>query len=233
MQITRQMPAPAARNSSSNTQAEAKGKEEPKPTLRDNYASAVSTGAYAAAGTTVGYFGGTLAGAGVHALGASARYLAYGPIVGGALGASFGLRQARAGQDDPLTRAVIAGSDVGAGGALGMVGGDALGHLLKHVTNSTAYTTFGPGGGAITGALVGLALNRKDQQDPLSKFAKGAASAAIGSTSGWYLLGGVGALVSKIAGNAGIMSFAPALGAISGGLIGAAAYVINQDKGQS
>lgn len=232
MQITRNMPTLAARNSSSSNQAETAGKEEPKPSLRDNYASAVSTGAFAAGGATLGYFGGTLAGAGVHALGASARYLSYGPIVGGALGASFGLRKARAGQDDALTRGVIAASDLGSGASLGLVGGDALGHLFKHWTDSAAYTTLGPAGGAITGALVGLAANRMDKQDPLSKFAKGAASAALGTTSGWYLLGGVGALVSKIAGNASIMSFAPALGAISGGLIGAAAYVINHDKGQ-
>jgi hypothetical protein len=233
MQITRQMPTFAARNSSASNQADsAKGNEENKPSLRDNYASAVSTGAFAAGGATLGYFGGTLAGAGVHALGASARYLSYGPIIGGALGASFGLRKARAGQDDALTRAVITASDLGSGASLGMVGGDALGHLLKHVTDSSAYTTFGPAGGAVTGALIGLAANRFDKQDPLSRFAKGAASAAIGTTSGWYLLGGVGALVSKIAGNPGIMSFAPALGAISGGLIGAAAYVINHDKGQ-
>jgi hypothetical protein len=47
----------------------------------------------------------------------------------------------------------------------------------------------------------------------------------------WFLGGGTAALLSKVAPNA-VLGLAPALGALSGGRIGLAAYLTSKDKSE-
>lgn len=203
----------------------AQQQEEDKPTLRDSYRKAVTTAAFASGGATAGYFMGSTAGALVNNIGASARYLSYGPLVGASLGASWGLLAYRQGEDDAMTRFIRGGASMGTGASLGMVAGDALGHALTGITGIGAYSSMGAAAGTLTGSLIGLAHNRKDGQDNLSKVAKGAASLATGATTGWFLGGGAGALVGHLSGNAQVVMVTPVLAAVSGGLIGLAAYL--------
>lgn len=218
----------AARVAASPNSSE-EGKEPGGPSLKEKVRSAVTSGATTTGGATVGYFLGGVAGQLVHNIGASARYLAYGPAVGAALGASWGLAASRSGQDDTLTRFVRGSATMTTGSTLGLVIGDALGHGLTALTGRTPYVAFGPLAGLLTGGLSGLAINRMEKQDTLSRIAKGAASTAIGATSGWFLGGGTSALIAKIAGNTGLLGAAPVLGLVSGALIGCAAYLIKSD----
>ncbi|MBT9582300.1 hypothetical protein IV102_03055 [bacterium] len=192
--------------------------------IKESYRLVATTAATAAGGATAGYFGGELAGGLLTSIGAGARYAGYMPAIGLALGTSWGVTASRAGKDDPFTQTVRGLATLGSGGTLGMVAGDALGHGLTAITGTASFAAGGALAGAITGGLVGLSRNRAGKNDILSQIAHGAASTSVGMTSGWFLGGGTAALLSKVAPNA-VLGLAPTLGAVSGGLIGLAAYL--------
>lgn len=198
-------------------------------TLKESYRRATTTAATAAGAGTVGYFGGELAQGLLTSIGAGARYAGFMPAIGAALGTSWGVVASRSGQDDPFTQTVTGLATLGSGGTLGMVGGDALGHGLTSLTGSASFAAGGALAGAITGGLVGLSRNRAGRKDVLSQIAHGAASTSVGVTSGWFLGGGTAALLARVAPNAAL-GLAPTLGAVSGGLIGLAAYLSFKDK---
>lgn len=198
-------------------------------TLKESYRRATTTAATAAGAATAGYFGGELAQGLLTSIGAGARYAPWMPAIGMALGTSWGVAASRSGQEDPFTQTVTGFATLGSGGTLGMVGGDALGHGLTAITGQASFAALGSVAGAITGGLVGLSRNRAGRKDILSQIAHGAASTSVGVTSGWFLGGGTAALLAKVAPNAAL-GLAPTLGAVSGGLIGLAAYLSFKDR---
>lgn len=207
------------------------GPEGPKDqvSLKESYRRATTTAAFAAGGATAGYFAGEVAGNLLTTIGAGTRYAAWMPAIGFSLGTSWGVSANRGEQDDLFTQGVRAFATLGSGGTLGMVGGDALGHGLAALTGAASFAAGGALAGAITGGLVGLSRNRAGKKDLFSQFAHGAASTSVGVTSGWFLGGGTAALLSQVAPNA-VLGLAPTLGAVSGGLIGLAAYLSFKDR---
>lgn len=207
-------------------EGDGKGPDAPKEefVINKNYDRVITGSAFTAGGAAAGYFLGAGAGALLTNLGST--YGGFGPTVGASLGASWGALAY--GANDKVANVIKAGATTYTGSTLGLIGCDAVGHVLGNLTKVAAFSQYGAMAGFITGGAVGLAINRWDKDDAPSKIAKGLASTTLGGTAGWFLGGGTAALISSLTHNPGMMPLAPVLGLGAGALIGLASYVQKQ-----
>ncbi|MBI3926501.1 MAG: hypothetical protein HY319_13250 [Armatimonadetes bacterium] len=233
MLVTRRMPSPqtaaSAPPSPPGSPEESKD-DSAEPTLRETYRKGVTTAFFASGGAFGGYHLGAVVGSLVTGLGARTAYLTYGPIMGAALGGSWGVLAYRGNADDPATKFLRAGAMAASGGSLGTVACDVLGYAVAGITGNPAYASYGAMAGTISGTLAGVAHNYKDSKDPASRIAKGAASLAGGATAGWFLGGVVGTTVASMAGIPQVAAVTPGLMAGAVGVSCLAAYLNWEDR---
>ncbi|MBI3926499.1 MAG: hypothetical protein HY319_13240 [Armatimonadetes bacterium] len=203
--------------------------EAPQPEeARDSFTKAVTTVAYVSGGGTLGYLAGALAGSGLEQIGATAKYLTYGPVMGASMGACWGLLRYKQ-DDNALTQVVRGVASTGSGLSIGICAGDLLGLSMQALGQPASYASFGAAAGGATGALAGLAIQRWKDNDLPSVLVKGAASTVGGGTTGWFVGGGLSTMVGYLTNGSHALSWAPLLFGVAGGLAGLAAYIIQSD----
>lgn len=179
-------------------------------------------------GLTGGYVMGSMTGAlALNRVATLAQYANTAGYVGAGLGALWGAALYLK-NDDAAVSAVVKGSAAGSvGGTIGLVGGAFAGPALTALTQSASYATNLPLATAISGSLLGFAINRAGEKDTPSDVVKQAAGLSTGATLGWVAGGVAQHLVNNIAGTS--LGFGGALGAVAGGLTGLGLY-LNWDK---
>lgn len=228
MKITT-LPTPSApRNSLHTLKNDAPQPNGPNPkkdqvTLSERFRQVTLGAACATGGLTGGYILGGMSGAMVSNLTKTAAFAANGSAVGAGLGALWGTALYMRGNDDTVS-AMIKSSAVGSlTGTVGLFAGAHLGPAVAAMTGSPAYALNGALATALSGAVAGMAISRIGKDDTYSEVIKQVASASVGSTAGWMLGGVVESGVRSLASAAvAAHPWGPALGAVSGGLIGLA-----------
>jgi len=192
----------------------------------------VSLGAACAAGgLTGGYILGGMSGAMVSNLTQSAAFAAHGSAVGAGLGALWGTALYMRGNDDVVSGMVKSTAVGSLTGTVGLFAGANLGPAVANITGNSAYALNGALATALSGAVAGMALSRMGKNDTYSEVIKQVASASVGTTAGWMLGGVAESAIRSIPALAGTATplLGPALGAVSGGLIGLA-LCLNRDN---
>lgn len=179
-------------------------------------------------GLTGGYVMGSMTGAlALSRVATLAPYANAAGIAGAGLGALWGAALYLK-NDDAAVSAVVKGSAAGSvGGTVGLVAGAFAGPALTGLTQAAGYTTGLPLATAISGSLLGFAINRAGEKDTPSDVVKQAAGLSTGATIGWVAGGVAQHFVNSIAGTS--LGWGGALGAVAGGLTGLGVY-LNWDK---
>lgn len=179
-------------------------------------------------GLTGGYVMGSMTGAlALTRVATLAPYAGAAGYAGAGLGALWGAALYLK-NDDAAVSAVVKGSAAGSvGGTLGLIGGAFAGPALSELTGAIGYATNLPLATAISGSLLGFAINRAGEKDTPSDVVKQAAGLSTGATLGWVAGGVAQHLVNNVTGAS--LSMGGALGAVAGGLAGLSLY-LNWDK---
>ncbi|MBT9583060.1 hypothetical protein IV102_06915 [bacterium] len=187
--------------------------------VKQAFKKVIVGGACTVGGLACGYFVGGMAGG---VLQSAPRLAAFGSTAGAALGALFGSALYLRGDDDAVVSLLRCGITATMGGTTGLLVGTEIGPVVAGITSNPAFATYGALAAAISGTLLGAASSRLNHNDAPSFFLKQAASASTGATIGWGL-GGVA--TSVIAGLGASVPYGPVLGAVAGGLVGAASHI--------
>ena len=167
-------------------------------------------------GSTAGYGAGAVVGAVAHDMGASSAYSHFAPAAAAALGGLWCV----AGQtgNAAVQRTAMAATLA----SLGSVVGDAVGHGLSHVSGLPIYAAIGPAVGAFNGAALSTANWGLKSCPAFDRWDCDLLPATLGLTGGGAAGCLAGALIAHVTGNPIYQKVAPILGAVAGGLSGAA-----------
>ena len=176
----------------------------------DRVKDTVQTSANTGLSSFGGYSLGALVGGIAHNAGAYKAYEQFAPATGAVVAGLWSLAVQT--KSKTLENTALAASL----GAVGAFGGDLLGRGLSSVSGLPVYQALGPAVGALNGVILS-SLNIST-----SRFGDNTVPTAVGLSSGATLGCLAGALVSKVTGNPIYNVVAPILGAVAGGLTGAA-----------
>ena len=181
--------------------------------------------AYTAGGSMGGLVLGSLGGTLLSNLSGNAAFTHYGGAVGALAGAVTGLAASSSDKPGTMVRTLGAWAGATAGTALGMLGGGLAASALTAQGASLAFAANGATTAAVAGGLVGAAVCYAGHKTAATTTLKNVASAALGGTVGWLLGGGMQAIAANGApGLPYLVAAAPALGAITGSLVGMRLY---------
>lgn len=204
------------------------GGDNSKGGVSENAKKVLIASACGMGGLTGGYVMGSMTGAlALSRVATLAPYAGAAGMAGAGLGALWGAALYLK-NDDAAVSAVVKGSAAGSvGGTVGLVGGAFAGPALAALTQSASYATNLPLAAAVSGSLLGFAINRAGEKDTPSDVVKQAAGLSTGATIGWVAGGVAQHFVNSIAGTS--LGWGGALGAVAGGLTGLGLY-LNWDK---